>query len=105
MNCHEFENALAEVLDSERLSAVEKEHMAHCERCSRLASQLELIAGKAKQLANVEPAVDLWPRIRVQLEKEGIIRNNPNSGSFTSASSSTTRPKMVYSFPTSRTRM
>jgi hypothetical protein len=92
MDCQAFESALADVLESSRLPAEARQHMAQCERCSRLTSELELIAGRARQLAVVEPREDLWPRIRQRLEQEGIIHNR------------SAKSKVVYSFPVSRGR-
>jgi hypothetical protein len=99
MECSEFENALADALDRTRLSAQALEHLGTCTQCSRLTRELEVIAGRARQLADVEPAPELWSRIRSQLEREGVIQGVQPPPSARRASG---KPKVVYSFPTGR---
>ncbi len=74
MNCTQFQEILAEVIDGGR-STEQEAHLQSCPVCSGLVADLNLIAGEARQLQEfAEPAPRVWNSIEVALRREGLIR-------------------------------
>jgi hypothetical protein len=74
MNCAEVQQVLPEIIEGSG-SPEYRAHLKSCLECSELVSDLELIAGESRQLAEVdEPADRVWVRIAAELRAEGIIR-------------------------------
>ncbi len=74
MNCADVQRVLPEMDEGVR-NAEFQAHVESCPECSELISDLELIAGEARELAeSEEPSPALWFRIADQLRNEGIIR-------------------------------
>src|SRR6266478_2152468 len=74
MNCTQFQEILAEVIDGGR-NTEQEAHLQSCPVCSGLVADLNLIAGEARQLQEfAEPAPRVWNSIEVALRREGLIR-------------------------------
>jgi hypothetical protein len=79
MNCQEFQELLADILDG---SAPGQEgHALHCETCASLHSDLKEISNVARMLrAHEEPSPRVWNSIEIALREEGLIREPLRSG-------------------------
>lgn len=74
MNCKQFQEVLPDVIDTGR-SAEQEAHLQSCIECSSLVAELDLIAGEARQLRELEdPAPRVWNSIEIALRQEGLIR-------------------------------
>ena len=74
MNCKQFQEVLPDVIDTGR-SAEQEAHLHSCIECSSLVAELDLIAGEARQLRELEdPAPRVWNSIEIALRQEGLIR-------------------------------
>ena len=74
MQCRDIE----EVLEQEGLAPLAeaaRAHVARCPHCRDYLADLETIVSAARQLpAEVEPPARIWTALRVQLEREGIVK-------------------------------
>lgn len=74
MNCGDVQSVLPELVESGSNAELQT-HLKSCPDCAQLVSELELIAGEARQLAaSEEPPTRLWVKIAAELRAEGIIR-------------------------------
>jgi len=74
MNCTEFQNELADFIDSEA-TAEAQGHLKSCTACAGLVADLREISGQARLLAAAdEPGPEVWSRIEEALEREGLVR-------------------------------
>lgn len=72
MNCREFENAAAAVLEGES-HAEAFAHLAACPRCRLLVDELVAVEGAARALPLYEPSLRLWARLEAAAEQEGLF--------------------------------
>jgi hypothetical protein len=76
MNCAQFQEILPEVIDGGR-NAEQEAHLQSCAVCSGLVTDLNLIAGEARQLQELaDPAPRVWNSLEIQLRREGLIRES-----------------------------
>lgn len=81
MQCKDIEEAL-EQEGLAPLPEAAQAHMARCAHCREYLADLETIVSAARQWpAEVEPPARIWVALRVELEREGIIRE-PTSASW-----------------------
>lgn len=75
MKCAEFNSQVETWMDGGR-TAEAAAHVAGCERCRTLVSELEAIRLAARETPenSPEPPAGLWANIRSQLEAEGLVR-------------------------------
>lgn len=81
MGCEEFRRLSGDWLDGERRPAAAS-HIASCVSCRALVADLEAIRGAAALFPEEAPSSNLWPSIRLQLERENLIRSPRPSGLF-----------------------
>ncbi len=71
MNSHDiWTDRLSDYVDGElrrdeRLAV--DEHLAGCDACRQVLSELQAVAGRARSLADLPPAADLWPGIAAEI--------------------------------------
>lgn len=75
MDCAEFHAVLAQVLERDHLPPAAQLHLGDCGACESMIRDFETIAQRVRRLVPLESAAvpDQWPRIRVELLREGII--------------------------------
>lgn len=75
MECREFHELVAEILERTHLPLAGQMHLAECGECAAMLSDFEAIAGEVRQMLPQEamPVPDLWPQIREVLRREGLI--------------------------------
>lgn len=74
MNCTEFQNALADLLESGAAAEAEG-HLKSCAACAGLVADLREISAQARLLAAAEePGPEVWSRIEKSLTLEGLVR-------------------------------
>jgi Putative zinc-finger len=78
MTCSDVEKVLPEILDGAPDAAFQTDfdvHLKACPACSDLVSDLKLISGEARQLAETEePSPRVWLRLAAELRAENLIR-------------------------------
>ncbi len=80
MNCLDFERVLPDYLESAHTSEQEQ-HVSSCPACAGLLADLRFIASEARQLQEAEdPSPAVWNSLQLQLQREGLIRDNPVGG-------------------------
>ncbi len=108
MECNVFEIAVSESADLSQLRPELLQHAQQCFRCSGLLEDFQTIARKARKLASVEPARDLWGDIRAQLEREGLIQTELRPAAQAArgvrdrSADAVPAPRLVHSAPRSR---
>jgi hypothetical protein len=77
MNCVEFLNQLDAWMEEARHPDA-RAHLRGCPACRSLVEDLDAIHLAAQQLplADPEPPSHIWTSLRIQLEEEGLIRND-----------------------------
>lgn len=75
MDCAVFEREFEAAARRENLPAAARAHLALCRHCQDMVEDFSLIAERVRQLAVTETIPDMWPEIREQLRREGIIHN------------------------------
>jgi len=78
MHCKDFWLFSSEWLEGDRNPAAIA-HLAGCPACRALITDLESIRNSAHLLLEEEPPARIWPAIKSQLEKEGLIRQPKKS--------------------------
>lgn len=69
MSCEDFQEHMAELMGGGSIHS--HPHLATCQRCQALLTDLESIAEAARQLlAPVEPPDDLWKQIESAIAQE-----------------------------------
>ena len=78
MTCAEFQKLLPQLYESGN-TAEGHEHLQGCETCSDLVADLNYIAEQAKLLLPMrDPSPRVWNNIQNSLEREGLIKSDPN---------------------------
>lgn len=75
INCDEFHAVLAQVLERNDLPPAAQLHLNECGACESMIRDFETIAQRVRRLLplEVDAVPDQWPRIRIELLREGII--------------------------------
>ena len=74
MNCHEFQDALPQIIEGGG-NAEQEAHLKSCQACSDLVRDLQYIAEQAKLLLPMrDPNPRVWQGIEESLQREGLIR-------------------------------
>ncbi len=74
MTCADVQRVLPEMMEGGQNSEIQA-HLATCNLCSELVSDLEFIASEARKLADSEePSPRVWLGIANELRAEGLIR-------------------------------
>lgn len=74
MTCSDVQSVLPDLMEG-GTNAEFQAHLKACPDCAQLVSELDLIAGDARQLAATEePPERLWVKIAAELRAEGVIR-------------------------------
>ena len=74
MNCHEFQDALPQIIEGGG-NAEQEAHLKSCRACSDLVRDLQYIAEQAKLLLPMrDPNPRVWQGIEESLQREGLIR-------------------------------
>lgn len=78
IECQEFLEYAGPWTEGERPAEAEA-HLGTCARCRSLLADLEAIRSAARRLAEhePEPPAHIWTTLRVQLQEEGIVREEP----------------------------
>jgi hypothetical protein len=79
MKCSDVDRILPDILEGVPVEGGQdievQSHLRTCPDCSELVSDLKLIVGEARQLADSEePSPRVWARIAAELRAEGLIR-------------------------------
>lgn len=76
IGCEDFKNQIELWVEGDRSQAAQA-HVQACARCRNLIEDLGLIRSAARDWAasEAEPPARLWNSLRVQLEREGLIRD------------------------------
>jgi hypothetical protein len=81
MTCAEFQKLLPQLYESGN-TAEGHDHLQGCETCSDLVADLNYIAEQAKLLLPMrDPSPQVWNKIQNSLEREGLIKPDPNQNS------------------------
>jgi anti-sigma factor RsiW len=76
LNCDQFQDSLQAWLDGE-CSSDARSHLRDCPHCRALVEDFDALHSAARSLASLDmdPPEYLWPALRAQLLKEGLIHD------------------------------